>query len=200
MENKDFDPSRILRVPIDRVEPNDYNPKKKDTPEYKKVVESLRVNGLKQPIFVREVDGNDNYVIVDGEQRWTAAKELGYKDIYIYNYGNIPEEEAKALTIWMEVQVPFDELELATLIVEMKDLDIDLPYSDKEIEDFVAMADFDFTPPVKEDEPDDGLMELKIRMTNSQLEFVNKCINAVVDKEGCEPSEALYVLCGGVNE
>ena len=83
MENKDFDPSRILKVPIDKVEPNDYNPKKKDTPEYKKVVESLRVNGLKQPIFVREVDGNDNYVIVDGEQRWTAAKELGYKDIYI---------------------------------------------------------------------------------------------------------------------
>ena len=100
----------------------------------------------------------------------------------------------------MEVQVPFDELELATLIVEMKDLDIDLPYSDKEIEDFVAMADFDFTPPVKEDEPDDGLMELKIRMTNSQLEFVNKCINAVVDKKGCESAEALYILCGGVNE
>lgn len=200
MENRDFDPSRILKVPIDDVEPNDYNPKKKDTPEYKKVVESLRVNGLKQPIFVREVEGNDKYVIVDGEQRWTAAKELGYEEIYIYNYGYISEEEAKALTIWMEVQVPFEELELATLIVEMKDLDIELPYSNKEIEDFVAMADFDFTPPIKEEEPDDGLMELKIRMTDSQLEFVNKCITAVSDKEGCEPAEALYILCGGVNE
>lgn len=202
MENKDFDPSRILKVPIDKVEPNDYNPKKKDTPEYKKVVESLRVNGLKQPIFVREVDGNDNYVIVDGEQRWTAAKELGYKEIYIYNYGNIPEEEAKALTIWMEVQVPFEELQLAALVTEMKDLDFELPYTDEEIADYVAMAGFDFSTPENEEkeEVDDGLIELNIRMTKAQYDFIESCIKAVSEKYDCSEAEALYRLFGGINE
>ena len=200
MRNKDFDPSRIKKVSIDNVEPNDYNPKKKDTAEYKKIVESLKLNGLKQPIFVREVEENDKYVIVDGEQRWTAAKELGYKEIYIYDFGYISEEEAKALTIWMEVQVPFDELELATLIVEMKDLDIDLPYTKKEIDDFVAMADFDFTTPVKEEKPDDGLMELKIRMTKSQFDFVKDCVDKVAKSKNCEQAEALMILCGGVDE
>ena len=94
---KDFDPTKILKVQIDKVEPNDYNPKEKDTPEYRNVVKSIQLNGLKQPIFVREVDGNDNFVIVDGEQRWTAANELGYKEIYIYNLGKISEEEANKI-------------------------------------------------------------------------------------------------------
>ena len=58
MENKDFDPTRIQKVSIEEVEPNDYNPKEVDTPEYHNVVESIRINGLKQPIFVREVEGN----------------------------------------------------------------------------------------------------------------------------------------------
>ena len=119
MENKDFDPSKIIKVPIDKVEPNDYNPKEKNTKEYKNVVESIRRNGLKQPIFVREVDGNEKYVVVDGEQRLTAANELGYTEIYVYNLGKISEEEAKALTIWFEVQVPFSEVELAPIVVEL---------------------------------------------------------------------------------
>ena len=38
MENKDFDPNKIIKVPIDKVEPNDYNPKEKNTKEYKNVV------------------------------------------------------------------------------------------------------------------------------------------------------------------
>lgn len=201
MHDRDFDPSRILKVPIDKVEPNDYNPKKKDTKEYHKVVESLKENGLKQPIFVREVEGSEKYVIVDGEQRWTAAKELGYEEVYVYNFGKISDKEAKALTIWMEVQVPFDELELATLVVEMKDLDITLPYNEEEVEDFVAMADFDFTPPEKHEEIiDDGLVEFKIQMTKSQFDFVDKCIKAVMDKYNCDEANALYVLSGGENE
>lgn len=132
MQSKaDFDPSRIMRVSIDDVYANDYNPKKKNTPEYKKVVRSLQLNGLKQPIMVREVEGQ--YVIVDGEQRYTAAKELGYTELYIYNLGDIPEAEAKALTLWMEVQVPFDDVQLEPIVMELSKLDIEVPQIDIEI-------------------------------------------------------------------
>ena len=197
---KDFDPKKILKVQIDNVEPNDYNPKQKDTPEYKNVVKSIQINGLKQPIFVREVDGNDNYVIVDGEQRWTAAKELGYKEIYVYNLGNISEEEAKSLTIWLEVQVPFDEAELAPIVMELNDLKIELPYNELEIDGFRNLATFNFDDawkdqtPIKEDNEKDEEI-LTIKMTSAQLEVVNNAIEEIKATEKIKEGEALAMLC-----
>lgn len=200
MQEKDFDPSKIIKVPIDKVEPNDYNPKEKNTKEYKNVVESIRRNGFKQPIFVREEEGNDNYVIVDGEQRWTAANELGYKDIYIYNLGNISEEEAKALTIWFEVQVPFSEVELAPIVVELNKLDIQLPYTDEEIVTFEKMTQFDFDTAYNEegpqnDELDDEMKTLNIKMTPEQFETVDGAIKYIVEHEEVSEGRALELLC-----
>lgn len=200
MQEKDFDPSKIIKVPIDKVEPNDYNPKEKNTKEYKNVVESIRRNGFKQPIFVREEEGNDNYIIVDGEQRWTAANELGYKDIYIYNLGNISEEEAKALTIWFEVQVPFSEVELAPIVVELNKLDIQLPYTDEEIVTFEKMTQFDFDAAYNEDGPqgadmDDDMKTLNIKMTPEQFETVDGAIKYIVEHEEVSEGRALELLC-----
>lgn len=199
---KDFDPTKILKVQIDKVEPNDYNPKEKDTPEYRNVVRSIQLNGLKQPIFVREVDGNDNFVIVDGEQRWTAAKELGYKEIYIYNLGKISEEEAKSLTIWFEVQVPFSEYELAPIVMELSDLQIELPYNELEIDGFRNLASFDFNKaytsqtPLKEDNDKDEEI-LTIKMTVDQIEKVNNAIEEVKASKNVKEGEALTMLCEG---
>ena len=198
MANKktDFDPNNIKRVNINDVTPNDYNPKKKDTKEYKNVVESLRVNGLKQPIMVREENGK--LIVVDGEQRYTAAKELGYEEIYVYNLGEISSQEAKALTIWMEVQVPFDEVELAPIVVELNNLDIELPYTEMEIADFTDMADFDFDSIYKEDTPidveEDGFKTLNIKMTSSQFEIVKNGIDIVSEQENVSEGRALELL------
>lgn len=200
MQEKDFDPSKIIKVPIDKVEPNDYNPKEKNTKEYKNVVESIRRNGLKQPIFVREVDGNEKYVVVDGEQRLTAANELGYTEIYVYNLGKISEEEAKALTIWFEVQVPFSEVELAPIVVELNKLDITLPYTDEEIVTFEKMTQFDFDTAYNEggpqnDELDDEMKTLNIKMTPEQFETVDGAIKYIVEHEEVSEGRALELLC-----
>ena len=200
MENKDFDPSKIIKVPIDKVEPNDYNPKEKNTKEYKNVVESIRRNGLKQPIFVREVDNNDKYVVVDGEQRLTAANELGYTEIYVYNLGKISEEEAKALTIWFEVQVPFSEVELAPIVVELNKLDITLPYTDEEIVTFEKMTQFDFDTAYNEegpqnDELDDEMKTLNIKMTPEQFETVDGAMKYIMEQEDVSAGRALELLC-----
>lgn len=200
MENKDFDPSKIIKVPIDKVEPNGYNPKEKNTKEYKNVVESIRRNGLKQPIFVREVDGNEKYVVVDGEQRLTAANELGYTEIYVYNLGKISEEEAKALTIWFEVQVPFSEVELAPIVVELNKLDITLPYTDEEIVTFEKMTQFDFDTAYNEegpqnDELDDEMKTLNIKVTPEQFETVDGAIKYIMEQEDVSAGRALELLC-----
>lgn len=198
--NKDFDPEKIERISIDLVVPNIYNPKVKDSEEYKQVKQSLVVNGLIQPIFVREEDGNDKYVIVDGEQRYTAAKELGYEEIYVYNLGNIPEKEAKALTIWFEVQVPFDEMQLAPLVVELADNNVELPYNDDLIFAFYDLVNFNLDEALDEHEQqstreDDGLVELAVRMTDSQYEFVENAIKEIQDVQDISMGAALVYLC-----
>lgn len=181
---RDFDPTNIQIVEIDKVRPNDWNPKLENTPEYQKIVESIEVNGFKQPIIVREVE--DEYEICDGCQRWTAAKQLGFDKIYIYNLGDISEEEAKSITIWMEQQVPFSEMELAPIVAELSDLKIQTPYSEDEVEDFVNMLNFDFVG--------DGKETLSVKCTPEQFDNIKEAINVYVYNHEVEEDVALVEM------
>jgi len=75
----------VLKVNITEVVPNDFNPNRQTDQEYRDLVESIRQTGPeyleKDPILVRPVDSN--YEIVDGEHRWKACVELGFKEIYV---------------------------------------------------------------------------------------------------------------------
>lgn len=192
MNNKDFDPSKIKKVPIFDVSPNDYNPKKKNTKEYEQVVMSLRENGLKQPILVRNVNGN--YIIVDGEQRYTAAVDLGYEEIYIYDLGDISEDEAKALTIWFEVQVPFDRVALAPIAVELNSLDMELPFTDIELQKFEGMTLGEQNIDTEKNNSGDGFKTLKIRMAGDQFDLVHRAIETVSKNENVSEGRALELL------
>lgn len=130
-----FDESKLKKVKIDEVRPNSWNPKKKDNPEYERVKKSVQINGLTQPIFVRENDnGQTRYEILDGEHRHRAAKELGIGEIYIYDEGQVDDELAKSLTLWHEVSVSMDETMLKPLVVELNSLDIDIPFTEIALE------------------------------------------------------------------
>lgn len=193
-----YDPKNIKKVKIDEVEVNDYNPKAKETKEYQNVVKSLRINGLQQPIMVRELNGK--YVIVDGEQRYTAAKELGFEEIYIYNFGEISDEDAKATTIWMEVQVPFDQIDLAPIALELHEQGFELPFTDLQLDDFKHIAEFDFDSYVAEDNlpvKDDNSVktyQLKIKLSKEQLDEINEAIKAMVEGENIVEAHALELL------
>lgn len=193
-----YDPKNIKKVKIDEVEVNDYNPKAKETKEYQNVVKSLRINGLQQPIMVRELNGK--YVIVDGEQRYTAAKELGFEEIYIYNFGEISDEDAKATTIWMEVQVPFDQIDLAPIALELHEQGFELPFTDLQLDDFKHIAEFDFDSYVAEDNlpvKDDNsekTYQIKIKLSKEQLDEINEAIKAMVEGENIGEAHALELL------
>lgn len=193
----DFDPINIKKVKINTVRPNSYNPKLKGTDEYEQVVASIRRNGLKTPIFVRETD--DGLVIVDGEQRWTAANELGYEEIYIYNLGHISEDEAKALTIWFEVQVPFSDVDLAPIVVELDENGITLPYTEEQIIDFRHLADFTYKEPQQRiiSQDNDGFCKFIVRLAKDQFEVVSQAIEKVSkDKNISEGSALSFLVCG----
>ncbi|MDO4399716.1 MAG: ParB/RepB/Spo0J family partition protein [Coriobacteriia bacterium] len=84
-------------VPIDKVAPNPDQPRTQFIEEeLDELAESIRNNGLLQPILVREVDGS--YQIIAGERRWQACNKIGLKEIPV----NIVEaDDAKSLTLAM---------------------------------------------------------------------------------------------------
>lgn len=196
-----FDPSKVKKVSILEVRPNDWNPKDPNTPEYEKVKRSIEINGLTQPIFVRENDnGETKYEILDGQHRFLSCQELGYPEIYIYNEGEVPDELAKSFTIFHQLQIPFNTIELAPLVLELNRLDIELPYSDEEVNKFADMLEFDFNDYSTEEpdfnqDSDDGMKTLNVKMTSEQFEIVNNAINTVVEGENVNPGRALELLC-----
>ena len=67
-------------LPIDRVFPNKNQPRKLfDNSTLEELAQSIRENGVLQPILVRQI-GN-NYQIVSGERRYRASKLAGMKSI-----------------------------------------------------------------------------------------------------------------------
>ncbi|MEO0288983.1 MAG: ParB/RepB/Spo0J family partition protein [candidate division WOR-3 bacterium] len=70
----------VRNIPITNIKPNPFQPRKifKDE-ELKELAESIKENGVLQPITVRRV--GDHYEIVTGERRFRACKLLGMKDI-----------------------------------------------------------------------------------------------------------------------
>lgn len=198
-QNKQYDPKRLAIVPIDSVEVNGWNPKDKETKEYKKVVRSLELYGFRQPILVRNhPEEKDLYQILDGEQRFTAATELGFSEVPVYNLGDVTDEEAKAATIWMEVQVPFNEIDLSHLVVELDDVSIELPYTEVEIEDFRNMAKFDFGEYDNTDEPEQDKPDaktLKLQFGPEAFKIVMDAITRVQEDNDCSESRALELIC-----
>lgn len=152
----------ILWVNVEEIRVNDWNPKLKRSEEYLKVKESVELNGQVQPIIVRETGEEEvKYEILDGEQRFTALRELGEEKIWILNLGKVADEEAKASTIWLEQAVPFDDVMLGELLVELQHK-VELPYSDEEIELIAGVQ-------LNNDEEEDEEEEAKPNTTNFRL-------------------------------
>jgi ParB/RepB/Spo0J family partition protein len=73
----------ILQIPVRDVTPNRFNPNVMPRETYRVMLEDMRSDGLEaiNPIEVRPVEGKPPYEIIDGESRWKAARELGWKSI-----------------------------------------------------------------------------------------------------------------------
>lgn len=91
-----------LEVDIDLVEPNPDQPRtnfKKD--ELEELANSIKKNGLLQPILVRKE--GEKYQIIAGERRWQACKNLGMKKVPI-RIKEVSEEETIILALVENIQ------------------------------------------------------------------------------------------------
>jgi ParB/RepB/Spo0J family partition protein len=92
-------------IDIGLIDANPWNPNVMQELEYEALKQDMRITGLRgvDAILVSPWDcffvgepANERYVIVDGEHRWRAAKELGWKQIRC-EVRTITEDDAKAL-------------------------------------------------------------------------------------------------------
>jgi len=89
MNNIDNHPiNNVKWVPIDKVQPNDYNPNQVAKVEMQLLYISIKHDGYTQPIVTIYDKKKDKYIIVDGFHRYFVMKH--YKDIYESTNGNLP--------------------------------------------------------------------------------------------------------------
>ncbi len=82
-EVKPQDTSDVLRIPVDLIEPNPYQPRMSfDNDALQELASSIRTLGLIQPITVRRKD--DKYQIISGERRYRASLLAGMDMIPAY--------------------------------------------------------------------------------------------------------------------
>ncbi len=79
---------QVITVPLEKIEPNSYNPNVVAPPELQLLYDSIREDGYTMPIVCYYDKERDVYVIVDGFHRYRVMKE--YPDIYEREGGNLP--------------------------------------------------------------------------------------------------------------
>ena len=78
------DTSDILRIPVDMIEPNPYQPRMNfDQEALEELADSIKTLGLIQPITVRRTSEN-RYQIISGERRFRACRQAGMDMIPAY--------------------------------------------------------------------------------------------------------------------
>jgi ParB family transcriptional regulator, chromosome partitioning protein len=91
-------PEPIFEVPIEKVMPNPWQPRKEfDGDRQKELVNSIREKGLLQPILVRPI--RSGYEIIAGERRFRATQALGWEKIPVIVKNSMPQESLELALI-----------------------------------------------------------------------------------------------------
>lgn len=88
MMNNNSPVYNIIPVPIEKVEPNDYNPNTVAPPELRLLYDSIKADGYTMPVVCYYDSARDRYIIVDGFHRYRIM--LDHPDIYRREGGMLP--------------------------------------------------------------------------------------------------------------
>lgn len=78
----------VIAVPIEKIEPNTYNPNSVAPPELKLLYDSIKEDGYTMPVVCYYDRPTDKYILVDGFHRYRIM--LDYPDIYEREQGMLP--------------------------------------------------------------------------------------------------------------
>lgn len=90
--------AEIVKMPISSIVPNFKNPYKCREEDMKPLEESIRENGIIQPLMVRKDDKADVYEIISGHMRFLAANRLEMTEVPVVVL-DISKEEADIILV-----------------------------------------------------------------------------------------------------
>jgi len=103
-EVKTDEKSEYLSISISDLAPNKFQPRTHFSKEkIEELTQSIKTNGLIQPIIVRHNNQNNNYEIIAGERRWLAAQNAGLHEVPVVVL-NITDLQALELAIVENIQ------------------------------------------------------------------------------------------------
>lgn len=97
------DPTELQHLPLDIIQRGKYQPRRDMDPQaLEELAQSIRSQGLMQPIVVRPI-GNERYEIIAGERRWRASQQAGLERIPAL-VREVPDEAAIAMALIENIQ------------------------------------------------------------------------------------------------
>lgn len=138
-----------ITVKIEDCEPNPWNPNQMDGYTYSKVLDSLTEYGFIDPLTIRPMpEKSGKWQIIDGENRWKGALDLGIEWAPAYNLGPIDEQRAMKLTIVLnELRGQYDPRSMSDLLgtlLKSEDpitLAKSLPFTDVALQGLIGLDD-----------------------------------------------------------
>ena len=115
---------QIERWPVDRLIPNDANPRTHSPEQVAQIAASIREFGFVNPILVA-ADGG----LIAGEARLRAAQSLGMREVPVIVLAHLSEVQRRALVIadnQLALNAGWDEEMLREQLAALKDADFNL--------------------------------------------------------------------------
>ncbi len=95
---------QMRELPVEFLQRGKYQPRRDMTEEgLDELAESIKSQGIIQPIVVRRLDKPDSYEIIAGERRWRAAQRAGLSKIPAV-IRDVPDEAAIAMSLVENIQ------------------------------------------------------------------------------------------------
>lgn len=171
---------------------------------YAKIIESIQEYGLVDPLTVREF-GPAQYQIIDGENRWRGATDLGYTEFDCTVIDGLTEGQARKLTIIMnELHGQADPDKMGDLLADilsltsLDELLVALPYDDSVLAGFLKtpLPQLpDLPPAVAQTAPAGGSKEpwaeRLFKMPKSVALIIDEALEKAKDGEELEAWQAL---------
>jgi ParB family chromosome partitioning protein len=85
----DIDKEEVVDVLLDDIQPNPFQPRRHfDEEALNELAESIRINGVLQPVIIKRV--STGYILVTGERRCRASRIAGFSTVpsIVRDYNN----------------------------------------------------------------------------------------------------------------
>jgi ParB family chromosome partitioning protein len=112
----------LRSLPLDVIRPGRFQPRSVfDQEKLSELADSIRAQGVVQPVVVRPLDGEDGYELIAGERRWRAAQIAGLERIPAV-VRDVPDEISVAMALIENIQrEDLNPLEEATALRRLID-------------------------------------------------------------------------------